>query len=155
MSTSLRSINENIESVKLRALRALLLTRLTHNWNAPYVLTHAYTLYPSLICALRALRAFILINRRLPRLCFVLLQIPLSLSAPSAKKFNIARTDHGHTQRWEFLVLDRKHPFWANSAQNIKIVSLSCNLVPRPVHMCRIQWWCSLFLFSTGNTLFG
>ena len=33
--------------------------------------------------------------------------------------------DHGHTQRCEFSVLDRKHPFWANLAQKIKIASLS------------------------------
>ena len=43
---------------------------------------------------------------------------------PYAKKFNIVRNDHGHTQRCDFSVLDRNHPFWANSAQKIKIVSL-------------------------------
>ena len=53
-----------------------------------------------------------------------------------------------------FSVLDRKHPFWANLVHKIKIVSLSCNVVPRLILICRIQWWCSVFLFYAGNTLF-
>ena len=32
---------------------------------------------------------------------------------------------------------------------------LSWNLVPRLIWVCKIQWWCSLFLFLTRNTLFG
>ena len=51
-------------------------------------------------------------------------------------------------------VLDRKHPFWANMVQKIKIVSLSWNLVPRLIRIWRIQWRCSLFLLYTANTLF-
>ena len=39
------------------------------------------------------------------------------LSAPMQKKFNIVRNDHGHTQRCEFSVLDRKQPFRANLEQ--------------------------------------
>ena len=54
-----------------------------------------------------------------------------------------------------FSVSDRKHPFWANLVQKIKIASLGCNLVPRLVQICRIQWWRSLFLFQAGNTLSG
>ena len=72
-----------------------------------------------------------------------------------AEKFNIVRNNHGHMQRCEFSVLDQKHPFWANLAQKIKIVSLSWNFVPKPIRICRIHWWCSLFLFSTRNTFFG
>ena len=53
-----------------------------------------------------------------------------------------------------FSVLDRKHPFCANLVQKLNIVSLSRNLVPRLILICRIQWWCSLFLFQTGNALF-
>ena len=53
-----------------------------------------------------------------------------------------------------FAFLDVKHPFWANLVQKIKIVSLSWNLVPRLIWICRIKWWCSLFPFSTGNTFF-
>ena len=71
------------------------------------------------------------------------------LSAPMQKKFNIVRNDHGHTQRCEFSVLDRKQPFRANLEQKIKIVSQSWSLERRP-----IQWWSSLFLFWTRNTLF-
>ena len=71
------------------------------------------------------------------------------LSAPMQKKFNIVRNDHGHTQRCGFSVLDRKQPFRANLEQKIKIVSQSWSLERRP-----IQWWSSLFLFWTRNTLF-
>ena len=46
-----------------------------------------------------------------------------------------------------FYVLDQKHHLWTNLVQKIKIVSLSLNLVPRFIRICRIQWWCSLFLF--------
>ena len=41
------------------------------------------------------------------------------------EQFNKITNDHGHTQKCEFSVLDRKHPSWANLAQTIKIVSLS------------------------------
>ena len=54
-----------------------------------------------------------------------------------------------------FSVLDWKYPCWANLVQKIKIVSLILNMVPRPIQICRIQWWCSLFWFSIGNTLLG
>ena len=57
-------------------------------------------------------------------------------------------------QTFEFSVLDRKYPFWANLAQKIKIVSLSWNLVFRPIRICRIHWRCSLCLFLIRNTLF-
>ena len=46
-----------------------------------------------------------------------------------------------------FSVFYKKYLFWANLIQNIKFVSLSWNLVPRLVQICRIQWWCSLFCF--------
>ena len=40
------------------------------------------------------------------------------------------------------------------SAKKVKIVSLSWNLVSRKIRKFGIQWWCSFFLFSMGNTLF-
>ena len=46
-------------------------------------------------------------------------------------------------------------PFWANLVQKIKVISLSWNLVLRLFWICTNQWWCSFFLFSTGNKLFG
>ena len=52
-------------------------------------------------------------------------------------------------------VLDWKYPFWVNLIQKMKIVSLSWNLVPILIQICIIQWWCSLFLFSTRNTFLG
>ena len=73
---------------------------------------------------------------------FVLLQIPFCTSVFAQKSFNKVKNDHEHTQRCEFLVLDQKHPFWANFTQQIKIVSLSWNLVSRPVRPYRIQSWC-------------
>ena len=168
-------------------------TCFTHHWYAPY---------PWLICALRALsnlralraariRGFTLINRCLTHVCFVLLQISLCLSDPLKKvEYSEKRPWTQHLQRCEFSALDRKHPFWANLAQKIKIVesklkfgtqsnlnmqnsmvmftfsvfdqkypfraklvqktkilSLTWNLVPRLIQICKIQWWCSLFLF--------
>ena len=54
-----------------------------------------------------------------------------------------------------FFVFNRKYPFWANFVQKIKIVSLRWNLIPRLIRICRIQWWCSRFMFSAGNTFLG
>ena len=53
-----------------------------------------------------------------------------------------------------FSVFNTKHFFWANLIQKIKIVNLTWNLVPKLIQKCRIQWECSLFLFSMGNTFF-
>ena len=59
------------------------------------------------------------------------------------------------TAVFAFSVLDQKHPFWATLVQKIKIVTLSRNLVPRLIGICRIQWWFLLFLFFTRIILFG
>ena len=53
-----------------------------------------------------------------------------------------------------FSVLDRKYPFLANLVANFKIVFM-WDLTPRLIQICRIPWWCWLFLFSTGNIVFG
>ena len=37
----------------------------------------------------------------------------------------------------------------------IWIFSLSWNLVHGLIRICRMHWWCSLFLFLSRNTLFG
>ena len=50
-----------------------------------------------------------------------------------------------------FLVLDHEYPFWAKLVQKIKIISLSWNFVPGLIQICRIEWWCSLFPFSTED----
>ena len=42
--------------------------------------------------------------------------------------------------------------FWVHLVQDLKIISFSWNFVPRLIPICRIPWWCSLFLLSTGNT---
>ena len=47
-----------------------------------------------------------------------------------------------------FSALLRKYPFWANLVQKVKIVSLSWNMVPRLIWLCRIQSWCSLSVFN-------
>ena len=45
-----------------------------------------------------------------------------------------------------FFVFDRKYVFWGvNLVQIFKIVSLSWNFVPRPIWICKIQWWRSFF----------
>ena len=41
-----------------------------------------------------------------------------------------------------FSFLDCKCRLWANLVRNIKIVSLSWNLVTRLIRICRIQWRC-------------
>ena len=38
------------------------------------------------------------------------------------------------------LELDREYPFWANLVKKIKIVSLTLNLTPRLIRICRIKW---------------
>ena len=55
-----------------------------------------------------------------------------------------------------FSVFDQKYHFWANLIQKIKILRLSWSLLPRVIIVIRrSQWRCSLFLFSTRNTLYG
>ena len=44
-----------------------------------------------------------------------------------------------------FFVFYREYPFCANLVQNVKIISLSWNLAPRLIRICKFQWWCSLF----------
>ena len=53
--------------------------------------------------------------------------------------------------KFAFAVFNWKYRFWANLIQKIKIVSLTLNLVPRLIRICRIQWWCSLFPFSIAS----
>ena len=53
-----------------------------------------------------------------------------------------------------FSFFDWKYPFWVYVAQKIKIITLSWNLVPTLIRICRVQCWCSLFLFPTGNNPF-
>ena len=49
-------------------------------------------------------------------------------------------------------VFDWKYLFRVNLVEKLRIISLSWYLVPRLSQICRIPWWCSLFLFSTGST---
>ena len=54
-----------------------------------------------------------------------------------------------------FSVSNRKYPFWANLVHKIIIVSLSWSLETRLIWIGRIQWRCSLSLFSTRNIFLG
>ena len=54
-----------------------------------------------------------------------------------------------------FSVFDWAYAFWANLVEKIKIGSSRWNSRLKLIQVCRIQWWCSLFLFLSGNTLFG
>ena len=62
---------------------------------------------------------------------------------------------HNSMVMFNFSVFDWKYPFWTNLVQKVKIISWSWNLVPRLIRICRIQWWCWIFLFLIGNALFG
>ena len=117
---------------------------ITHHWYAPYAPAHLHTL-PIINTHLTHLCTLTLINKRLKRFCHLLLKILLCLMGPVQQSFIWSK----------FSVLNRKHSFWANLAPKIKIVSLSWNLVPRPIRIYTIQWWYCLFLFSTKIILFG
>ena len=139
-------------------MRAIAPMRLTHHWYAPYIPACLNT-FPIVntrltpFACLTCLCSFTFINKHLMHLCFVLLQILLCLLGP-VQKSNIVRNEHGHTQRCEFSVIDKKHPFWTNLAQKIKIVSPSYNLVPKPIRICRIRWWWSLPFLTENTCLF-
>ena len=53
-----------------------------------------------------------------------------------------------------FSVIEREYPFRASLLQRIKIIRLNWNMVPWLIRTCRIQWWCSKFLFLNGVTFF-
>ena len=44
-------------------------------------------------------------------------------------------------------IFDWKYLFWVNLVQKLKIISLTWKFVTRIIQICRIPWWCSLFLF--------
>ena len=48
-----------------------------------------------------------------------------------------------------------KYFFSVNLVQKHKIIILSWNFITRLIQICRIPWWCSLFLLSTRNTFLG
>ena len=52
-----------------------------------------------------------------------------------------------------FFCFKPENPFLGESGQKIK--NLSWNLIARLISICRIQWWCSLFLFLTINIFLG
>ena len=51
--------------------------------------------------------------------------------------------------------LDSKYSFWTNLVRKIRFVCLRWNLLTGLISMRWIRWWCSNFLFWTGNILFG
>ena len=61
---------------------------------------------------------------------------------------------HNSLVMFIFSVFKWKYCLWANLIQRITIITLSWNLEPRLIRICRIQWGCSLFLISTRNTFF-
>ena len=54
-----------------------------------------------------------------------------------------------------FFPFRQEIPFLGKFDPKNRIVSLRWNLILRLIRICRIQWSCSLFSFSTKNTLFG
>ena len=55
---------------------------------------------------------------------------------------------HNSMTLFAFLIFDRKYPFYANLVQKNNIISLSWNLLPMLIPVCRIQWWRWLFLIK-------
>ena len=49
-------------------------------------------------------------------------------------------------------IFNWKYFLGVNFVQKLKIISLNWNFVPSLIKICRIPWWCSLFLFATENT---
>ena len=82
---------------------------------------------------------------------------PKNQSSQFELKFSIQTNSNMHTLMviLTFSFFEQKYPFWTNLFQKSKIFSLSWNLVPRLIRIRTVQWWCSLFLFQTGNTIFG
>ena len=72
---------------------------------------------------------------------------------PRTEKLITVSNDHGRTHKCNFSFFYWKYLFRANlvkkKQKKIKTVSLSWNLVPRLIQICRIQWCCSLFPFLT------
>ena len=66
---------------------------------------------------------------------------------PPCGKFNIVSNDHWPPTSAIFSFPTGNTLFLKNLVQNIKIVILCWNLIPRLIWICRIQWWCSLFCF--------
>ena len=56
---------------------------------------------------------------------------------------------------FNFSVFEQKYLFHENLVATFKIVCFKWNVVTTLIRICRIQWWYSLFLFLSGNTLFG
>ena len=54
-----------------------------------------------------------------------------------------------------FSVFDHRYSFWANLVQKIKIVSLSLNLVPRLIRICRIHGHVHFFSLRLGIPFLG
>ena len=52
------------------------------------------------------------------------------------------------------MFFDWNYPIWKILVQKIKIVNLSWNLVLRLIWICRIQRWCSFYLFCTWKVKF-
>ena len=73
----------------------------------------------------------------------------------SRLKFGIHTNSRNSMVMFTFSFFDQKYPFCLNLVQKIKIVSLSWNLVAILIWICKTQWCCSLFPFSTENTFFG
>ena len=70
---------------------------------------------------------------------------------PHAENFNIVSNDYGRTQKSYLSDLKQNYSSGANLVQQIKIVSLSKNLLPRLIRLCRIQWCIHFFVLDRKN----
>ena len=106
-------------------------------WIAHLAHPRTYACYPSLICALPA---WPIIHTRLTHLrAYAHLHSSISaLRAFFLSCYNLNMQDS--MVMFTFSVFDQKYPVWVNLVQKIKIVSLSRNLLPVLIWICRSQW---------------
>ena len=89
-------------------------------------------------------------------LSLIILLNKMSVFVSGTRRRRDIRIPLCRTHEFDFSVFDRKFPFRANLVKIIRIASLSWNLVPRLIRICRILWWwCWLFPFLNGITTSG
>ena len=77
-------------------------------------------------------------------------------SLRSSKCLTFATQKANACSTWTaFSVFDWNYLFWLNLVQKVKIISSSWKIISRLFQICSVPWWCSLFLFLTGNTFLG
>ena len=58
-------------------------------------------------------------------------------------------------EKMQFFCFGPEIPLLGKFGPKIQNYQFKLKFASRLIRICGIQWWCSLYLFSTGNTLFG